>query len=227
MGRCKGEPRQLDDGVWSAPDGPLLSACFDESPIGRAGSGDSAGATRRRTTLLPDSCEFIFSSDQLSVQVHPADDYALGHEGGPGKTEVWYVVDAEPGARLAIGLTEKFPTDELRRAAANREIKNYLNWIEARKGQVFFRSSRNAAHNRARTHHLRDPAKLRSHLPFSRFRPPRGRRQTKGLAHRAGRGRYAPGALSRTARPVSLSATQFSGQRVASRITRRLPTLRR
>ena len=45
---------------------------------------------------------------------------------------------AEPAARLAIGLTRKLSADELRRAAETGEIKNYLNWIEVRQGQVFF-----------------------------------------------------------------------------------------
>ena len=103
----------------------------------------SAGQTRRAAPedeqpYFPILAKFIFSSDQLSVQVHPADEYALEHEGGPGKTEIWYVVDAEPGARLAIGLTRKLSSDELRQAAQSGEIKNYLNWIEARQGQAFF-----------------------------------------------------------------------------------------
>lgn len=103
----------------------------------------SAGQARRTAPedeqpYFPILAKFIFSSDQLSVQVHPADEYALEHEGGPGKTEIWYVVHAEPGARLAIGLTRKLSADELRRAAETGEIKNYLNWIEVRQGQVFF-----------------------------------------------------------------------------------------
>ena len=87
---------------------------------------------------FPILSKFIFSSDQLSVQVHPDDDYALEHEGGPGKSEIWYIVDAEPGARLAIGLTRKLSSDELRRAAQSGGISNYLNWLEARQGQAFF-----------------------------------------------------------------------------------------
>ena len=40
----------------------------------------------------------------LSVQVHPGDDYAMSHEGKAGKSEAWYILDAEPGARLVYGI---------------------------------------------------------------------------------------------------------------------------
>ena len=120
----------------------LMGRSFRPVAMSRRSAGKARGTQpappRDARPYFPILAKFIFSSDQLSVQVHPADDYALEHEGGPGKTEAWYVVDAEQGARLAIGLTEKFPTDELRRAAQTGEIKNYLNWIEARKGQIFF-----------------------------------------------------------------------------------------
>ncbi len=117
----------------------LMGTSYQPAAMSRRSAGQARrAAPENAQPYFPILAKFIFSSDQLSVQVHPADDYALEHEGGPGKTEVWYIVDAEPGARLAIGLTRKLSSDELRRAAQTGEIKDHLNWIEPRKGQVFF-----------------------------------------------------------------------------------------
>ena len=50
--------------------------------------------------------KFVFTSDRLSVQVHPNDEFAAEARKAPGKTEMWYVLRAEPGARIAIGFRE-------------------------------------------------------------------------------------------------------------------------
>src|SRR5689334_20109237 len=48
--------------------------------------------------------KFIFTSEDLSVQVHPDDEYAQEHHDSCGKTEMWHILEAEPGARIATGL---------------------------------------------------------------------------------------------------------------------------
>jgi mannose-6-phosphate isomerase len=85
--------------------------------------------------------KFIFTSDKLSVQVHPDDAYAARHEaarGGRGKTEMWYVVEAKPGARLAIGLKQEMTREELRRAALDGSLEGQLRWFEVHPGQAVF-----------------------------------------------------------------------------------------
>jgi mannose-6-phosphate isomerase len=65
------------------------------------------GTTQRATPEFPLLLKFIFPTDKLSIQVHPDDAYASVHEreaGGRGKTEMWYVVSAEPDARVYVGL---------------------------------------------------------------------------------------------------------------------------
>ncbi len=117
----------------------LMGTSYQPVAMSRRSAGQAEqGLPGSGQAYFPILAKFIFSSDQLSVQVHPADEYALEHEGGPGKTEIWYIVHAEPAARLAIGLTRKLSSDELRWAAETGEIKNYLNWIEVREGQAFF-----------------------------------------------------------------------------------------
>lgn len=85
--------------------------------------------------------KFISTSEKLSVQVHPNDEYAARHEtasGGRGKTEMWYVVAAEPGARLAAGLKGEMSREELRRAALNGSLESKLCWFEVHPGDAVF-----------------------------------------------------------------------------------------
>jgi len=87
---------------------------------------------------LPLLIKFIFTTDKLSVQVHPGDDYARQHENSPGKTEMWHVLRAEPGAKIAAGLREAISPERLREASLSGEIETLLDWREAAPGDTFF-----------------------------------------------------------------------------------------
>ncbi len=87
---------------------------------------------------LPLLVKLVFTSDRLSVQVHPNDEYAREHENSRGKTEMWYVMRADPGARLAIGFRETITRERLREAALSGEIEDLLNWIDVQAGDAFF-----------------------------------------------------------------------------------------
>jgi mannose-6-phosphate isomerase len=82
--------------------------------------------------------KFIFTSERLSVQVHPDDAYAQVHDGIPGKTEMWHILRAEPGAQLALGLRESLSRERLRQAALSGEIETLLLWLPVSAGQTFF-----------------------------------------------------------------------------------------
>jgi mannose-6-phosphate isomerase len=87
---------------------------------------------------LPLLVKFIFTSARLSVQVHPNDAFAAANEDSRGKTEMWYVMRADPGARLAIGFRESISKERLRESALSGEIDQLLNWIEVQAGDAFF-----------------------------------------------------------------------------------------
>lgn len=87
---------------------------------------------------LPLLVKFVFTSENLSVQVHPNDDFARVNENSRGKTEMWYVMRADPGARLAIGFRESISPERLRESALSGEIEQLLNWIEVQAGDAFF-----------------------------------------------------------------------------------------
>ncbi len=87
---------------------------------------------------FPILTKFLFTSDRLSVQVHPNDEYASVHENSRGKTEMWYILRADPGAQIALGLRESITRERLRDASLSGEIVELLNWIDVRPGQHFF-----------------------------------------------------------------------------------------
>jgi mannose-6-phosphate isomerase len=82
--------------------------------------------------------KFLFTTEKLSVQVHPDDAYARQHHGSPGKTEMWHILAAEPGARIAAGFREPLTPEQARAAAVSGEIEGLLQWFEARPGDTFF-----------------------------------------------------------------------------------------
>jgi mannose-6-phosphate isomerase len=82
--------------------------------------------------------KFLFTTAALSVQVHPNDEYAREHHNSRGKTEMWHVLRAEPGAQIAAGLREPVTEAQLRAAAISGEIEQLLEWHDANPGDTFF-----------------------------------------------------------------------------------------
>ncbi len=87
---------------------------------------------------LPLLVKFVFTSERLSVQVHPDDAFASAHENSLGKTEMWHVLRSDPGAQVAIGLREPVSLELLRADALSGEIEKRLRWFDARAGDTFF-----------------------------------------------------------------------------------------
>lgn len=89
---------------------------------------------------LPDLLvKYIFTSEKLSVQVHPTDAQTeakgLGHQ---GKEECWLIVHAEPGAKLGIGFDEPIGEDAMRDAARDGSIEQLMTWHEVSPGDFFY-----------------------------------------------------------------------------------------
>lgn len=79
--------------------------------------------------------KYLFTSEKLSVQVHPSD--ADAQDGEHGKEECWLVLDAQPEARLAIGFKEELPPEIIAEAARDGSIEDLLAWHDAAAGDVF------------------------------------------------------------------------------------------
>lgn len=80
--------------------------------------------------------KYLFTSEKLSVQVHPGDSQAPS--GSTGKEECWFILDAEPGAKLAIGLKHALSREQLRCAALDGSIEDHLIWHQTRPGDFFY-----------------------------------------------------------------------------------------
>jgi mannose-6-phosphate isomerase len=87
---------------------------------------------------LPLLIKFLFTTEKLSVQVHPDDAYARRHHDSLGKTEMWTVLAAEPGAQIAAGFREPITPSQLREASLSGEIESLLQWFDAAPGDTFF-----------------------------------------------------------------------------------------
>ena len=87
---------------------------------------------------LPLLVKFIFTSGRLSVQVHPNDEFAAKYENSRGKTEMWHILRAEPGAQIALGFRDAITPERLKEAARSDEIVDLLNWVNVRPGDTFF-----------------------------------------------------------------------------------------
>lgn len=122
----------------------LLPIRLVEKPWGRdrlpTGFPDTGGAKLGELWFEPPAAldqllvKYIFTSEALSVQVHPSDAQRPGH----GKEECWLVIDAEPGACLGIGLREPADPATLRAAALSGAIEQMLEWHPVRAGDFFY-----------------------------------------------------------------------------------------
>ena len=99
--------------------------------------GEQDGSTGGPELLV----KYLFTSDRLSVQVHP-DDAAAQAKGYPrGKDEAWVVLAAEPHASIAIGTLKPMTKDELRGAALDGTIEPLLDWKSVKKDDSYYTSA--------------------------------------------------------------------------------------
>ena len=116
--------------------GPLAGRTLGElcREYGRALVGESARETERFPLLI----KFLFPREKLSVQVHP-DDEAAQRVGQPcGKTECWYVLAADPGAQVALGLKPHVSREQLARAIQEVRAEELLNWIDIHPAEMIY-----------------------------------------------------------------------------------------
>ena len=87
---------------------------------------------------LPVLVKFIDAKKDLSVQVHPDDEYARKYEHQNGKTEMWYVIDADEGANLIYGFQHRVTSEILHKAVESGTLDKHLQKIEVHKGDTYF-----------------------------------------------------------------------------------------
>lgn len=82
--------------------------------------------------------KFLDAKDDLSIQVHPNDELAKKRHNSFGKTEMWYVMQADEGARIIVGFKEKSSPEEYLEHLENKNLIKILNEVPVKKGDVFF-----------------------------------------------------------------------------------------
>ena len=111
----------------------LMGACWRPAVFhGPDGTGTRLGITRGSFPIIG---KLLFGTGRLSIQVHPDNMTARRLEGATGKTELWYVTAAMPGAQLGLGTLESLEPDQLAEAAADGSIEQRMRWLPARPGQ--------------------------------------------------------------------------------------------
>jgi mannose-6-phosphate isomerase len=120
-----------------------------EKPWGRtdipSAFGDSAGQRIGEiwyegdgSEALPILFKWLFTSEKLSIQVHPDDPQAQARGMPSGKEECWYIVDAEPGAVLGIGTLKPLDVVALRAASLSGEIEQLMDWKPVEAGEFYY-----------------------------------------------------------------------------------------
>lgn len=94
--------------------------------------------TKVKNGELPVLVKFIDAKKDLSVQVHPGDEYARKYEKQNGKTEMWYVIDADEGASLIYGFQHKVTPEILQEAVDTGTLDKHLQKVEVHKDDVFY-----------------------------------------------------------------------------------------
>lgn len=122
-------PSVIENGPWAGTELPEFLKKAGPKVLGTAGAAYAD---------FPILIKLIDAKDKLSIQVHPSDEYAMEHEHQPGKTEMWYILDAEPGAFLYCGFKRPITKAEFSAAIERHTLPDYLNAVEVRAGDVIF-----------------------------------------------------------------------------------------
>lgn len=99
------------------------------------------GSKGEKYAEFPLLIKFIDAKSDLSVQVHPDDEYARIHENSYGKTEAWYILDCDEGAQLIYGFKNAISKEEFRKSIEDNTFLDNVNKVNVKKGDVFFISA--------------------------------------------------------------------------------------
>ena len=124
------------------PDGPSVIAdgpCAGQTlPDWLAAHPGAAGSRCEAFARFPVLVKFIDAKNDLSIQVHPSDEYALAHEGQYGKTEMWYILDCTPDAHILYGFARALTREEFARRIDENTLEEVVHRAPVHKGDVFF-----------------------------------------------------------------------------------------
>ena len=117
-------------------DGPTLLQ--DGRALKDVTTKDDLGAKALHFPYFPVLIKLIDAESNLSIQVHPSDDYALQNENSFGKTEMWHIIAAKPGAGLYLGFKRETNEQEVRTKIKDNTLTDLLRFIPVKPGENYF-----------------------------------------------------------------------------------------
>lgn len=127
------------DGENIIENGPYAGRTLSDllSKEGKSYSGTNA----EKFDFFPVLMKLIDAKDDLSLQVHPSDAYALANENQYGKTEAWYILDCEEGAEIIYGFKQDLTKEQFRDAIERNTLLACVNRVKVKPGDLFFIAS--------------------------------------------------------------------------------------
>ena len=122
-------PSVIENGIYA---GKTLSQYIESEGRGVLGS------KCKEFKDFPILVKFIDAENDLSIQVHPDNEYAFKHKRQSGKTEVWYILDSEEGAHIYYGFNREVSKEEVRERIENDTLTEVLNAIPVKAGDIIF-----------------------------------------------------------------------------------------
>ena len=98
---------------------------------------EDIGPVMDRFPYFPLLIKLIDAKENLSVQVHPSDDYALKYEQSFGKSEMWHIISADEGSGLYVGLNRDYTKEEIEKALKEGSTLSCLNFFKVKPGDTF------------------------------------------------------------------------------------------
>ena len=108
------------------------------TPLADVLTKEDCGKKCDKFPFFPTLIKLIDANRELSVQVHPSDEYALKNENSFGKTEMWYILEAQKGSGIYLGFEKDTNEEEVRQKIKDNTLIDLLNFIEVKPGDCYF-----------------------------------------------------------------------------------------
>lgn len=115
----------------------IASGRYLGEPLCKVITKEDIGPVMDKFPYFPLLIKLIDAKDNLSVQVHPSDDYALKYENSFGKSEMWHIISADEGSGLYVGLNKDYTKEEIEKALKEGNILEYLNFYQVKPGETY------------------------------------------------------------------------------------------
>ncbi len=120
------------DGLSLLEDGTTFKSFIESQGI------DVLGNNYKKDERFPVLIKYIDAKNNLSIQVHPGDEYARIHENDNGKNEMWYIVSTDPGAFIYLGFNKDTTREEVEKRIKENTLEEILNKVEVKEGESYF-----------------------------------------------------------------------------------------